>query len=209
MARVGLRKDGKLMAEETGEVQFNEDGISGICVMNLSRQVKLEPGETFAEGIARYQICFDFLPEMDWEETIVLLHRRQNIMELAVEDLFLSIVPSKLKQVLAEKSGLACGTQAALLSEGEVESAARILKSWTLSLSGVKGWNYAQCTSGGIPFGEVNGDTMESQPIPGLYFSGEILDFDGPCGGFNLQHAWETGRKAGKAMANAISNSSD
>lgn len=209
MARVGLRKDGKLMAEETGEVQFNEDGISGICVMNLSRQVKLEPGETFAEGIARYQICFDFLPEMDWEETLVLLRRRQNIMELAVEDLFLSIVPSKLKQVLAEKSGLACGTQAALLSEGEVESAARILKSWTLSLSGVKGWNYAQCTSGGIPFGEVNGDTMESRLIPGLYFSGEILDFDGPCGGFNLQHAWETGRKAGKAMANAISNSSD
>ena len=86
--------------------------------MNLSRQVKLEPGETFAEGIARYQICFDFLPEMDWEETIVLLHRRQNIMELAVEDLFLSIVPSKLKQVLAEKSGLACGNTGSLAFRG-------------------------------------------------------------------------------------------
>jgi len=67
------------------------------------------------------------------------------------------------------------------------------LKNLTFTVSGVKGWKFAQCTSGGIPPGEINMETMESKLVKGLYFAGEIIDYDGPCGGYNLNNAWETG----------------
>ena len=62
----------------------------------------------------------------------------------------------------------------------------------------------AQCTSGGVTLDEINMDTMESKIHRGLYFAGEVIDYDGPCGGYNLQNAWETGIKAGKAMADDL-----
>ena len=71
-------------------------------------------------------------------------------------------------------------------------------------MTGAKGWKYAQCTAGGVSLDEVDPETMESKLVPGLYFSGEVLDYDGPCGGYNLYHAWTTGLAAGKAMGQCI-----
>ena len=70
------------------------------------------------------------------------------------------------------------------------------IKNFKLPVLGVKGWKDAQCTAGGIDVEEINMETMESLRIQGLYFAGEVLDVQGPCGGFNLQNAWETGLKA-------------
>ena len=68
-------------------------------------------------------------------------------------------------------------------------------------VKGLKGWNEAQVTAGGVSLAEVDPLTMESKIVPGLFFSGEVLDYDGPCGGYNLHHAWLTGIRAGKGMA--------
>ena len=68
-------------------------------------------------------------------------------------------------------------------------------------MKGTKGWKIAQCTAGGVLLDEIHSKTMESKIVDGLYFAGEVLDYDGPCGGYNLQNAWETGIIAGKAMA--------
>lgn len=62
----------------------------------------------------------------------------------------------------------------------------------------------AQVTRGGVAREELNPETMEALQYPGLYVSGELQDWDGPCGGYNLQHAWETGYAAGSAMADRI-----
>lgn len=203
-ARVGLKKDGKLLATEAGEVQFNADGISGICVMNLSRLVRLEPGEAFADGMARYRIGVDFLPDLSREETADLLKERGKIPGFTVEEMLLSLVPSGLKRLLAQRAGIAPDGRAREISEEKVRKLAEILKSWECTLRGTKGWKYAQCTAGGIALEELDETTMESRLVPGLYIAGELLDYDGPCGGFNLQNAWETGMKAGKAMANGV-----
>lgn len=77
------------------------------------------------------------------------------------------------------------------------------IKDFRLQVSGVRGWRDAQCTAGGIEVSEVDMETMESKVCPGLFIAGEILDIQGPCGGFNLQNAWETGTRAGFAV-NAI-----
>ena len=67
-------------------------------------------------------------------------------------------------------------------------------------VTGVKGWKEAQCTAGGVDFDQFDKDTMESKIYKGLYFVGEVIDYDGPCGGYNLENAWVTARKAGKAI---------
>lgn len=75
------------------------------------------------------------------------------------------------------------------------------LKHFTLNPKNLRGWDMAQVTRGGIPLEEIDYETGESNIVPGLFFAGEILDEDFRCGGFNLQHAWTTGLKAGRAMA--------
>ena len=195
-ALVKLLKDGNMVEEEYGEVQFNEDGISGICVMNLTRFIKLENGESFAEGISRYSIELDLVPEVDSADLEAMLQRRMAAGIENTEDLILSIVPDKLRySIMKEYSQL---------PECELCKLADKLKSWQLSVKGTKGWKAAQCTSGGVVLDEINPETMESNLIKGLYFAGEVTDYDGPCGGYNLQYAWETGIKAGKAMANDL-----
>lgn len=76
----------------------------------------------------------------------------------------------------------------------------RDIKTWSLRVTGVRGWRDAQATAGGVPLDEIDMKTMESRVVPGLYFAGEIIDVQGPCGGFNLQNAWETGIKAAKSI---------
>ena len=85
--------------------------------------------------------------------------------------------------------------------EQDIPRIATLVKNWTVGVKRVKGWEFAQATKGGIELSEINTDTMESRLCRGLYFAGEIIDFDGPCGGYNLENAWETGIKAGRAMA--------
>lgn len=191
-ALVKLLKDGKLLEQEFGEVQFNEDGISGICVMNLTRYIKLEEGESFREGIGRYQIQMDLVPEMDQLQLEFLLKRRTELHFTEPEDLLLSILPQKLRSfVVGEQKINLC-------------KLANLLKNFPLSVKGTKGWKQAQCTSGGVLLEELDLVAMESRIHEGLYFTGEVIDYDGPCGGYNLQNAWETGIKAGRAMAHVL-----
>lgn len=183
---VSLLKEQEIIFSESGEIQFTEDGLSGICIFNLSRFVKTEEGEAFAEALKRYEIVIDFMPDWSDAQIVVILEERQETFHPS--DLLLSIVPQPLAAMLLEH------VQA-------VETIAQKLKSCKFLISGVKGWKNAQCTSGGVALNEITEETMESKLVRNLYFAGEILDYDGPCGGFNLQNAWETAIKAGKAMA--------
>ena len=200
-ARAGLFKDGSLIAEENGEVQFAGDGISGILILDLSRFVKLDPEENLSEGFSRYEIKLDFLPHMSPAQVQTFLRERCGILKLPAGDLLLSVVPEPLAKKLTMQAGISGGLPAEGITGTELSKLSKMLKEWRLPLSGAKGWKTAQCTSGGVALTEINLETMESLLTPGLYFSGEIIDFDGRCGGFNLQNAWETGIKAGRAMA--------
>lgn len=159
--KVSLYKDGAYLAGETGEIQFNEDGISGICVMNMTPYITSEKGEPLDKAMARYQLELDLATDFTEEQ-------------LAERESSFGILSRKLSQVVGIKE----------------------IKNFKLPVLGVKGWKDAQCTAGGIDVEEINMETMESLRIQGLYFAGEVLDVQGPCGGFNLQNAWETGLKA-------------
>ncbi|MDD4169990.1 MAG: NAD(P)/FAD-dependent oxidoreductase, partial [Desulfotomaculaceae bacterium] len=77
----------------------------------------------------------------------------------------------------------------------------KILKDWRFEITGTTSWPNAQVTAGGVDVKDINGRTLESKLVVGLYFAGEVLDIDGDCGGFNLQWAWSSGYVAGQSAA--------
>ena len=193
VSMAGIRAKGELTLQyrekeiftEQGEIQFTKTGLSGICVFNLSRYLLIPEDRSFADGFDDYTIFIDFFPE---EENLLPILRKREAMGFTGERVLEYLVRSPIGHWIYQTA------------KGDLEKTAYLLKHFPLSPKGVKGWDFAQATKGGVSLVEVDSHTMESKLVPGLYFAGEVLDFDGPCGGYNLQHAWETGKTAGKEM---------
>ena len=187
-AAMRLERKGKVIAENRGEVQFTEKGISGIAVFELSREVST--GGTC-------DVVLDFLPDHSVKEIFALLQRRAEALPmLSTEDLFTGIIHNKLGRTVcraAEVSAEHIGD----LTAKELNKCAKLVKDFRIHAIGTGGFDTAQVTAGGIKTAEFDPYTMESRLVPGLYACGEVLDIDGDCGGYNLQWAWSSGAMAG------------
>jgi predicted Rossmann fold flavoprotein len=184
-AAVALYRGDARVASAEGEVQFTEDGLSGICIFDLSRFMRREPG---GADTAPFSVRIDFLPEVPFTELAAFLEKRG---PAGLSGVVNSKVAAYMNKVLADVPG--AGSKAA----------ASLLKGFEVPVSGTKGWKAAQITAGGVPLAEVDSLTCASKKVPGLFFAGEVLDYDGPSGGFNLNFAWVTGMKAGLGAANS------
>ena len=171
-----------LLSKDTGEIQFNKDSVSGICVMNVSGYYRRRGGEKFF-------LSLDVLPELDETALAEKLAQRK----ASLGDYFLdALLPEKLAAAvmeLAEKEGQTPG------------SIARLLKTLSFTPVASKGWKDAHTTSGGIALDEIDPGTMGSKLVPGLNAAGEALDVDGPCGGYSLTWAFASGWIAGQNAA--------
>ena len=85
------------------------------------------------------------------------------------------------------------------IADGDLKKAAKLVKAFPLRAHGTLGFDYAQVTKGGIPLSETD-ENLQSRLASGLYFTGEILDVDGACGGFNLQWAYSSACKVAAAI---------
>lgn len=169
--RFSLSINGKKIPGETGEIQIAKEGVSGIPVFQLCRVA----AETLKENENEGTVCgeIDFVPEMEKDEV------EQWVERFGI----FGLVPQKWVPVL-EKKG--------------IESA--VLKQFQFPILSTYGIERAQVTAGGIPTSEVMPETMESKLVSGLYFTGELLDVDGRCGGYNLHFAWSTAMIAAEAI---------
>ena len=120
---------------------------------------------------------------------------------LSVCDALKSLIKYPLAEAVVSRGGILPEQRIADLTEEEIVKTVRSIKNFEIPVTGLKGWKEAQITCGGVAAEEITAGTMESKIVPGLYFSGEVTDYAGPCGGFNLHHAWLTGILAGKAIA--------
>lgn len=197
--KVMLKCNGRIIAQSSGELQFTLDGLSGICIFDLSRYVKINNDTKFKD----YAIVVDFVPDMDEKMLKDLLNEKKQIDGFSAEDITLSIINRKISHMITAEI-INIEKSANKVSDAEIDYLVKQLKGRVFKVTGAKGWRNAQCTSGGINLDEIYLDTMESKIVQGLFFSGEIINYDGACGGYNLQNAWETAMKAGKAMANVV-----
>jgi predicted Rossmann fold flavoprotein len=109
-------------------------------------------------------------------------------------------IPHRLGQTLLVLSGLAPDRKAAGLTRDERRRLAANIKGLHVPITGTLGFKKAEVTAGGIALDEIDSRTMQSKLVPGLYLAGEVLDLDGPIGGYNFQAAWSTGWLAGSSV---------
>lgn len=185
---------GKLLCENTGELQFVAQGISGIPVFQVSRYIS----EEIVKGRKPY-LTIDIMPLYSEEEIIASLLCRKK-KNGSIGDIFTGMLHNKLAAALLKFCDISIKRQAAGLTKDEASHIAAVMKNWRLEVKDTGGFEKAQVTGGGIPASEINAETMESKICPGLYFAGEVIDVDGICGGYNLQWAWTSGYIAGNAV---------
>ena len=184
-----LGKD-RPLHEERGELLFADYGVSGVCVMQCARYA--HPGSTLSidlttgMGLAPADIPAE------------LRRRRAQYASQPLEQLLTGLCVPRLASALCQAAGVRWKDRAmATLSDGEITRLARVLSGFRLEVRGVKGFESAQVTAGGLDVGGFHPDNLESLCCPGLHACGEMLDVDGDCGGYNLMFAFGSGILAG------------
>lgn len=196
-ARVKVFGNGGLLAEDQGELQLTDYGLSGIPVFQISRFAS----KALDQG---HKVCVlvDFMPS--WEEETALERLTERAGRLGyktAEELFTGLLNKKLALVLLKLAGILPEQKAGSLSAGQLRKLVKQMKSYEAIVMSVNPFANAQVCCGGVDTREVDSATMESRLRKNLYFAGEILDVDGICGGYNLQFAWSSGMLAGRAAA--------
>ena len=201
----GVRCRGSVTAlgrTETGELQLLAKGISGIPVFQVSRMAvrALQENEPVTAEL-------DFMPDYGSEEVRRLLTEASDpdrgTGTKTLEELLRGWLPRKLIPVILRRAGLFSDREVSGLSGKESGSLREALKHFTYRVTGHGSFREAQTVSGGVDTAELN-DDFEARKIPGLYFTGETVDIDGMCGGYNLHFAFGSGIIAGKAAAREL-----
>jgi len=194
-ALLTLKADGRAVMSALGEALFTDDGVSGICAMQLSREagLRLARGERVALSIDLSDLLFPgprdygLRPPQDRPDTkraLAFIKKRAQTMDPS--HVLTGILPDRL---------------AARWKDLPPLEQARRITDLTLDVTGVRPMEQAQVTAGGVRVSEVDPARMASLRVKGLYLCGELLDVDGDCGGFNLQFAFASGMLAGTAAA--------
>ena len=182
----------RVLHEERGEALFSDYGVSGVCVMQCAGYVR--PGS---------MLVMDLLEGMGFqsaeEMTEELLRRKSLWGNVPMEQLMTGLCVSRVASALCLAAGVQWKNRTAgSLTKREARQIAETTGAFTLKVKGLKGFDNAQVTRGGVDCREFNPENMESLLVPGLHAAGEVLDVDGDCGGFNLMFAFGSGILAGR-----------
>lgn len=188
----------ELKRREFGEILFTDYGISGPPILQLSRTASsaLSKGSDVKIKVnMMYTMKSDEL-ENFFETHFALFGHR------SLHDAFIGIVHKKLIPIILKEAGInnihkPCWD----LDYREKKNLYNLLNCWEFKVSDTNSFTNAQVTAGGIDTADINPETLESKLVPNLYFTGEILDVDGDCGGFNLQWAWSSAYAAAKSAS--------
>ncbi len=175
-----------------GYFLFTHSGISGPAALNISGTVS----ELLHQNNSA-EVFVNFFPEKsvsDWMNDFDLWQRKDGKKQIS--KIISEYLPRRIAEIFCSESGCE-NTEASRLSRASREKLSSTLSSCRLKITGTAGFDKAMVTRGGISLKEINPQTMGSRIVKGLYFAGEVIDIDGPCGGFNLQWAFSSGHLAG------------
>lgn len=182
---------GKVLHEKQGEALFTDYGVSGVCVMQCAAwaetggEIRLELLQGFGMTKA--------------EMTAELTRRRAQWFARPMEALLTGLCVPRLSMAVGKAAGVAFRDRSiGMLKDDEIRRLTVAMAGFPLRIKGVKGFDTAQVTAGGIAVDDFDPVTMASTLAPGLHAAGEVLDVDGTCGGFNLMFAFGSGILAGR-----------
>ena len=193
-AALTLIIDGSDAAHETGELLFADYGVSGVCVFQISGIA--------AQALAqkkRVLLQVNLLPEISGEALSSWLRTRIDALHGATAlSLFTGVFPRLIAQAILKEAGISADAQADRLGSSSIQALLKAIGAFSLPVTGTQGFKNAQVTRGGVDLDEVDPGTMASRIFDGLYLCGEVLNADGPCGGYNLHFAFAGGLTAAK-----------
>ena len=186
----------KKLYEDFGEMLFTHFGVSGPLILSASGSIK---PKLFEEGL---ELLIDLKPALDSEQLdLRILRDFEEVKNKQFRNSLVHLLPNKMIPVVVDLSGIHPDKKVNEISREERRNLVYLLKHLPLTISGLRGWNEAIITKGGVSVKDVNPSTMESKLVQNLYFCGEVLDLDALTGGYNLQIAWSTGYLAGGSIS--------
>ncbi len=178
-------KDGEsILAKSKGDILFTDYGISGNATFEISGHVAKAKNP---------EVLVEFLPDLDLNSLTKIIDN--NIKENGENFAFTAVINKKLGQKILLET-----------KDKSAENLARIVKNYSIKITGTLGFNYAQVTKGGFTLKNVNEDTFESKLSKNLYLVGECLDVDGDCGGYNLTFAFVSGIISARNIKNSYNS---
>ncbi len=186
--------DGRKAGGQFGELEFYEFGLSGPVILTLSSLIS--DAVTTDNSV---EVVVDLKPALDHQKLDQRLLRDLN-RKNTVQELLTGLMPGKLHPIAVRQCGLVLQQPCHQVTGKQRKTLRNWLKEFRLPVTGIRSWEEAIITRGGISLKEVNPNTMESKIVPHLYLIGEILDLDGDTGGYNLQAAFSTGFTAGHSI---------
>lgn len=185
--------DGQESGREKGEIQFTDYGISGIPIFQMSR--------TAAYGLLEgktAEVTINFFPDQEkeaFEDMIELRYERMKDVNL--EEFLLGTCNKKINQAMIKRAGLSLSDRVEKLGFERIKELLKEYQGLGIKIDKVNPMENAQVCAGGVDLREVD-EGLQSRKCSGLYLTGELLDVDGKCGGYNLQWAWTSGYIAGR-----------
>lgn len=191
-ASISLWQNEKKQTSFQGEVLFTHLGVSGPLIINASKVINL----LLRNGTVMIELeLFPELTAPELDKKLVLAFQENNKKD--IKNYFKEILSQKMLNLILKLAEIDPDKKLNFLTRKERQKIVALLKSLKLSVCEVLGFDQAMITSGGVALKEVDPKTMHSKIVENLFFAGEILDLDGPTGGYNLQICWSTGYVAG------------
>ena len=191
--RLTVKKGGRTIYSEQGEMLLTHFGVSGPLVLTASAYL--------AEDPAGAELHIDLKPAIPEEELHARLQRLvQENPKKAVGGAFSGVLPTRLLDAVFDQARIQPWAPASAFTKAQRQTLVSALKGMPLTVKGARPFSEAVVTRGGVSVKEVKPSTLESKLVSGLYLAGEILDVDAFTGGFNLQIAWSTGALAGGSI---------
>lgn len=182
---------------EEGEIIFKADGISGIVIMNVESYMMRNP--------ANYILKIDFLPKTTCEELFVDLKMRAiDLKNFENPNLLMGYFPKMLNYAIFKKAKIDVSGYIKDLTDKDIGKVIKVIKEFALEINGTYDFERSQVTVGGLALNDVCEKTMESKKTKNLYVTGELLDIDGMCGGYNLHWAFASAVCAAEDIAKKI-----
>lgn len=195
-AAVRVVEAGKVLTARRGSLLFAHFGLSGPVILDVSRAISGHPRPQ------TLTLEMDLLPA--FAEPALDEHLRVETASAGKKQLaaLLAVhLPRRLCETVLQAAGLPADRKAAALSRSDRVRLVGCVKRLPLAVTGTLGFGKAEVTAGGVVLEEVDSRSLLSKRVPGLYIAGELLDLDGPIGGYNFQAAFSTGWLAGQSAA--------
>jgi predicted flavoprotein YhiN len=135
----------------------------------------------------------------------LLTKRHENMGNAEAGDFFTGILNGRVgRRIIKEACDIGVNARVRDFTAEDVQKITETAKRWKFNVTGVRGFQHAQATGGGVSINEFNPDNMESTIMNGLFAAGEVFDVFGGCGGYNLHFAFTTGLLAGYGAAESL-----